>query len=90
MMSTHLEPRLQKLIDLGETGTDVLHGELKNLMLEAEREYNAAVEQEEYTEEAMDSMERKYWEGQMDALSWVYALTYQLSFAIDERTKARG
>jgi hypothetical protein len=35
----------------------------------------------------MDSMERKYWEGQMDALSWVYALTYQLSFAISDRTK---
>ena len=90
MMSTHLEPRLQKLIDLGETGTDVLHGELKNLMYDAEREYKAAVEEEELTEEAMDSMERKYWEGQMDALSWVYALTYQLSFAIAERTKARG
>ena len=87
MMTTDLEPRLQKLIDLGESGTDILHGELKNLMLEAEKEYNAAVEQEEYTEEAMDSMERKYWEGQMDALSWVYALTYQLSFAISDRMK---
>ena len=87
MMNTTLEPRLQKLIDLGESGTDILHGELKNLMLEAEKEYNAAVEQEEYTEEAMDSMERKYWEGQMDALSWVYALTYQLAFAISDRAK---
>jgi hypothetical protein len=90
MMNTTLEPRLQKLIDMGESGTDILHGELKNLMLEAEKEYNAAVEQEEYTEEAMDSMERKYWEGQMDALSWVYALTYQLSFAISDRTKNNG
>jgi len=87
MMNTQLDPRLQKLIDLGVSGTDILHGELKNLMLEAEKEYNAAVEQEEYTEEAMDSMERKYWEGQMDALSWVYALTYQLSFAISDRMK---
>ena len=86
-MNTQLDPRLQKLIDLGVSGTDILHGELKNLMLEAEKEYNAAVEQEEYTEEAMDSMERKYWEGQMDALSWVYALTYQLSFAISDRMK---
>ena len=87
MMNTNLEPRLQKLIDLGESGTDILHGELKNLMLEAEKEYNAAAEQEEYTEVARDSMERKYWEGQMDALSWVYALTYQLSFAISDRAK---
>jgi hypothetical protein len=35
----------------------------------------------------MDSMERKYWEGVLDALGDVYALTYQLAFAIDERTK---
>ncbi len=46
MITTHLEPRLQKLVDLGESGTDILHGELKNLMYEAEKEYNAAVEQE--------------------------------------------
>jgi len=90
MITTELAPHLQKLVDLGESGTDILHGELKNLMYEAEKEYNAAVEQEEYTEEAMDSMERKYWEGQMDALSWVYALTYQLSFAISDRTKNNG
>jgi hypothetical protein len=38
----------------------------------------------------MESMERKYWEGQLDGLSHVYALTYALAFAIDERTKARG
>jgi hypothetical protein len=38
----------------------------------------------------MESMERKYWEGQCDALEHVYALTYQLSFAIQERTKKNG
>ena len=82
MITTELAPHLQKLVDLGESGTDILHGELKNLMYEAEKEYNAAVEQEEYTEEAMDSMERKYWEGQLDALAHLYSLTYDLSFAI--------
>jgi len=85
MYSDILEPRLQNLVDLGESGTDILHGELKNLMLEAETQFGYAQAYEDETEEAMDSMERKYWEGQLDALTHVYALTYQLSFAIAER-----
>ena len=85
MYSDILEPRLQKLIDLGETGTDILHGELKNLMLEAETQLGLAQAYEDETEEAIDSMERKYWEGQLDALVHVYGLTYQLAFAISER-----
>jgi hypothetical protein len=89
MNTTELEPRLQKLIDLGESGTDILHGELKWLMLEAEHQLVLAQEEEDRTEEAMDSMERKYWEGQCDALAHVYGLTYQLAFAINERTIAR-
>jgi len=87
MYSDILEPRLQKLIDLGETGTDILHGELKNLMLEAETQLGLAQAYEDETEEAIDSMERKYWEGQLDALVQVYGLTYQLAFAISERKK---
>jgi hypothetical protein len=87
MYSDNLEPRLQKLVDLGESGTDILHGELKNLMLEAERQFGYATEAEEESEEAIDSMERKYWEGQLDALTHVYSLTYNLSFAISDRRK---
>lgn len=87
MYSDILEPRLQKLIDLGEAGTDILHGELKNLMLEAETQLGLAQALEDETEEAMDSMERTYWEGQLDALTHVYGLTYQLAFAISERKK---
>lgn len=87
MYSDILEPRLQKLIDLGETGTDIMHGELKNLMLEAETQLGLAQAYEDETEEAIDSMERKYWEGQLDALAHVYGLTYQLAFAISERKK---
>ena len=87
MYSDILEPRLQKLIDLGETGTDIMHGELKNLMLEAETQLGLAQAYEDETEEAIDSMERKYWEGQLDALVHVYGLTYQLAFAISERKK---
>ena len=92
MNSTQLEPRLQKLIDLGESGTDILHGELKNLMYQAEKEYEEAqrIEEENDYSDAMESMERKYWEGMCDAYSHVYALTYALAFAIQERTKRNG
>jgi len=89
METTQLEPRLQKLIDMGESGTDILHGELKNLMLEAETEY-LEIEKEEREDDysdAMLSMDRTRAEGRLDALGEVYALTYQLAFAISERTK---
>jgi hypothetical protein len=90
--TTQLEPRLQKLIDLGETGTDILHGELKNLMYQAEKEYEEAqrIEEENDYSDAMESMERKYWEGMCDAYSHVYALTYALAFAIQERAAKNG
>jgi hypothetical protein len=89
MMNTTLDPRLQKLIDMGESGTDILHGELKNLMLEAENDY-IEIETEEREggySDAMLSMERTRAEGRMDALVEVYALTYQLAFAISDRIK---
>jgi hypothetical protein len=86
-INTEFHPRLQKLVDLGESGTDILHGELKNLMLEAETQLDIAQKTEDESEEAMDSMERTYWEGQMDALTEVYAMTYNLAFAINERTQ---
>ena len=92
METTQLEPRLQKLIDMGESGTDILHGELKNLMLEAETDY-IKIEEEEREggySDAMLSMDRTRAEGRMDALVEVYALTYQLSFAIADRIKNRG
>ena len=82
-----LEPHLQRMVDAGVSGTDILHGELKNLMLMAEQDLADAIEREEETEEAMDSMVRTECEGRLDALVEVYALTYQLAFAISERTK---
>jgi hypothetical protein len=92
MFSTQLPPRLQKLVDLGESATDILHGELKNLMYEAGKELEEAqrIEEENDYSDAMESMERKYWEGQCDALTGAYALTYQLAFAIQERAKKNG
>lgn len=86
-----IEPRLQKLVDIGMTGVDIMHGELKNLMLEAEQEYSNAVAIEEKNDysDAMESMERKYWEGMLDAYSHLYKMTYDLSFAISDKEANR-
>ena len=82
-----LDPFLQRQVDHNISGLDIMHGYLKVLMLEAEKELERAQEIEDETEEAMDSMERKYWEGQLDALGHVYSVTYALSFAEQERDK---
>jgi hypothetical protein len=77
---------------MGVSGTDILHGELKNLMLEAENDY-IEIEKEEREGDygdAMLSMDRTRAEGRMDALVEVYALTYQLAFAISDRIKNNG
>jgi hypothetical protein len=80
-----LPPHLQRLINYDINGLDIMHGELKNLMLIWEKELERAQEIENETEEAMDSMERKYCEGFLDALTALYKLTYDLSFAIGVR-----
>jgi len=72
------------MVDAGVSGLDIMHGELKNLMLIAEQELTVAQETEEYSEEAMDSMERTRCEGALDTLTELYQLTYALSFAIAE------
>jgi hypothetical protein len=73
------------MVNAGVSGLDIMHGELKNLMLIAERDLDIAIKREEETEEAMDSMERTNCEGVLDTLVSLYNLTYQLSFAIGEK-----
>jgi hypothetical protein len=75
-----LEPNLQKLIDMGDSGTDILHGELKNLMYDTQTRLSGIE----------DGPARDYLEGVLDAYATVYQLTYQLAFAIADRTKANG
>jgi hypothetical protein len=89
-LNYEFSPHLQKLVDLGESGTDILHGELKNLMLECEQVLIPLLENSNTLgsdEEYEDTVSRLYNEGYMDALSVVYQLTYDLSFAIAERNK---
>ena len=83
-----LPAHLQRMVDAGVSGLDIMHGELKNLMLMAECDLAEASEQEQRSEEAMDSMVRTECEGRLDALVALYELTYQLSFAIGARDEA--
>jgi hypothetical protein len=80
-----LPPHLQRLVNAGVNGLDIMHGELKNLMLIAEQDLADALAQEELSEEAMDSMVRTECEGRLDTLVELYQLTYELSFAIQSR-----
>ena len=83
-----LPPHLQRMVNAGISGLDIMHGELKNLMLIAEQELAEAQAREDETEEAMDSMDRTRCEGALDTLVSLYKLTYDLSFAIGERNEA--
>jgi hypothetical protein len=85
MENTELPSHLQRMVNAGVSGLDIMHGELKNLMLIAEQELAEAQAIEDESEEAMDSMDRTRCEGALDTLTDLYNLTYQLSFAIGAR-----
>jgi hypothetical protein len=84
MFTEKLDPHLQRMVDAGVSGLDIMHGHLKILMLEADAQLTEAqrIEEENDYDDAMESMERKYWEGVSDAYTNLYKLTYDLSFAI--------
>ena len=85
---SELPSHLKRMVDADVTGLDIMHGELKNLMLIAEQELAEAQALEDETEEAMDSMDRTRCEGALDTLVSLYQLTYDLSFAIGARNEA--
>ena len=75
-----IPPHLEKgLEDLSIPLIDLLHGHLKVAMLDSEEQLSLAQQAEDESGEAVDSMERKYWEGHLEALTDIYALTYNLS-----------
>ena len=80
-----LPPHLQRMVNLDIDGADILHGELKVLMVEAEQQLELAVQAEEESEEAMDSMERRYWEGVLETYGELYGLTYDIAFAKNDK-----
>ena len=89
-LSDKLSPQYQQLVDAGVSGIDVMHGMLKIDMLEAEARYAEAVRVEEENDysDAMESMDRKYEEGYLDALTMMYKYTYDVSFAIADKESA--
>lgn len=75
-----IPPHLEKALeDISIPLIDLIHGHLKVAMVDAEVRLQEAQEQEDYSGEAMDSMERTYAEGYMEALTELYCLTYNLS-----------
>jgi hypothetical protein len=75
-----IPPHLEKALeDISIPLIDLIHGHLKVAMIDAEVELESKKEQEEYSGDAMDSMERTYAEGYMEALTELYCLTYNLS-----------
>lgn len=82
-----IDERIQKMVDNNIPALDIIHGELKILMLSAEEAFLEAqqIEEDNGYSDAMESMERKYWEGVNDAYEILYKLTYDLSFAIADK-----
>ena len=83
-VSNRLPEHLQLAVGMRVPALDIMHGELKNRMLEAEQHLEMCIAREEKSGEAIDSMDRTYAEGFLDALVSLYQLTYDLSFAIGE------
>jgi hypothetical protein len=85
--SDQLPDHIQRMVNAGVSGLDIIHGELKNLMLMAETEYTQLVKEEEEDDysDAMLSMDRTRAEGFMDAYAHIYKLTYDISFAISAK-----
>ena len=86
IITYELPPHLQKQVDLGESGTDILHGELKNLMYETEQAIYDMVNEVPLKEGEHDESD-EYLQGRLTALSDIYELTYLLAFAISDRSK---
>lgn len=84
-----LREDLQKAVDYGVPGTDILHGYLKEMAVEAEQQLLYATEAEMESGEAMDSMERKYWEGIEETVAHIQSLVIDLTYAINERAKTK-
>ena len=78
-----LDPYLHNQVKLGMDGADIMHGALKSLMLEAERNWEAAKNGEPLEEDEYDESD-SYHMGRIDALTELYTLTYDIAFAKGE------
>jgi hypothetical protein len=71
---------------------DIISGQLKIDLVEAEQDFEekSQIEKDHDYSDAMESMDRAYAEGFMDALGYIYRLTYDISFARLELEKERN
>ena len=82
-----LPPHLQRMVNANVSGLDILHGELKNLMLIDEQLLSEYTNHDD--EEYDQTVDRLTLEGHLDALVELYQLTYDLSFAIGAKNETR-
>jgi hypothetical protein len=75
-----LDPYLQNQVDSGMDGADIMHGALKSLMFEAERNWEAAKNGDPLGDDEYDESD-DYHMGRLDALTELYQLTYAIAFA---------
>jgi hypothetical protein len=88
-----LSVELQQLVDSGIPGTDILHGCMKDMLLESDRILTPLVENSNELgsdEEYEDTIDRLYNEGYNDALISVNQLIIDLTYAINERNTKNG
>ena len=82
MNSLTLDPYLEKQVELGMDGADILHGHLKTMMYETEKRL---AEYTDHDDEQYDqTVDRLHLEGYLEGLGEVYALTYAIAFAKGE------
>ena len=72
MQISSLDPHLQKQVDLGSSGLDIMHGAIKSIMYEFQNK---------------EFEDKSYQEGYMDCLADLYSLTYDISFAIMDKER---
>jgi hypothetical protein len=78
-----LDPYLHNQVKLGMDGADIMHGALKSLIVEAERNFEAAQNGEPLGDDEYDESD-DYHMGYLDALTQLYQLTYDIAFAKGE------
>ena len=71
---------ITKQLQAGTSGLDIIHGELKNLMLETETDLADMLQGEGY----------EYLQGVLDAYTKVYQLTYDISFTLSDLTNQQA
>ena len=82
MNNIELDPYLRKQVDLGMDGADIMHGHLKTMMYEAEKQLAEYVDNDD--EQYDQTVNRLHLEGYLDGLSDIYSLTYAIAFAKGE------